>query len=257
MIRNFVRIISWHTIIVILLSCAATYVCFRYDVVVDLPTSLIGIAIVFPIVFSINAAYKRREEALGNFGSMKAHAVALFFAHRDWTPQGNSQHTVRIKELINRLLNAVHAYLISHSDDHILFEEVYRCFSNISSSIEDLRTDGMSNTEVSRANQYMRVMMIDFERMRNIALYRTPASLRAYSVVFLNLFPVLFAPYFAYLSTEYAYFTGFLIAALYGLILVSLDNIQEDLENPYDQVGVDDLNLNVVEHYNPIFTERL
>ena len=34
-----------------------------------LPTGLIGIAIVFPIVFSINAAYHRREEALGYFAA--------------------------------------------------------------------------------------------------------------------------------------------------------------------------------------------
>ena len=110
----------------------------------------------------------------------------------------------------------------------------------------------MSNTEVSRANQYLRSIIMDFERMRNIALYRTPNSLRAYSWIFLNTFPILFAPYFAFLSNEYGYATGYLVAAFYGLILVSLDNIQEDLENPYDQVGVDDLRLDVAEQYDAI-----
>ena len=42
------------------------------------------------------------------------------------------------------------------------------------------------------------------------------------------------------------------MAALYGLILVSLENIQEDLENPYDGLGADDLNLNVANQYQQV-----
>jgi len=34
--------------------------------------------------------------------------------------------------------------------------------------------------------------------------------------------------------------------------LVSLDNIQEELENPFDEVGVDDVDLNVAEQYQKI-----
>jgi len=44
---------------------------------------------------------------------------------------------------------------------------------------------------------------------------------------------------------------GHIIAILYRLVLVSLDDIQEDLENPYDAIGEDDVNLNlaVAEEY--------
>ena len=68
--------------------------------------------------------------------------------------------------------------------------------------------------------------------------------------------PVLFAPYFANLSDEYYYVTGYIVAAFYGLVLVSLDNIQEDLENPYDQVGTDDLNLDVADFYSKVLTNE-
>ena len=256
-IRDFIGVISIQTFIVILLSCIATLLCIENNIAVELPTALIGIAIVFPIVFSINAAYRRREEALGFFSSMKAHAVALYYAHRDWSPDGNQEHAVRMRDIINRLIHSVFICLTSKSNDQACFQDVYCRFSEISLSIEKLRDSGLANTEVSRANQYLRSIMIDFERMRNIALYRTPTTLRAYSHVFLNTFPVLFSPYFAYISNEYWYGTGFLIAAFYGLILVSLDNIQEDLENPYDQIGADDLKLDVMECYNPILVEDI
>lgn len=251
---DFSRMVNRHTVIVIALACVATFLCLRYDVIIDLPSGLIGIAIVFPIVFSINAAYRRREEALGHFASLKGHAVALFYAHRDWVPEKKGEHSNRIRGLIEKLLRSVHQYFINEGDDEGLFNDVYAQFSVISDSMERLRGAGVSGSEISRCNQYLRSMMIDFEKMRNIHLYRTPKALRAYSQVFLNTFPILFAPYFATLSDEYSYASGYLVAAFYSLVLVSLDNIQEDLEHPYDEVGVDDLQLDVSRHYERVLT---
>jgi hypothetical protein len=38
---------------------------------------------------------------------------------------------------------------------------------------------------------------------------------------------------------------GYLVAVVFSLVLVSLDNIQDALENPYDTVGEDDIDLDV------------
>ena len=69
---NFVRIFDWHVLLVTAFACAATYLCIDHEIAADLPTSLIAVAIVFPIVFSINAAYTRREEALRYLGLVRA-----------------------------------------------------------------------------------------------------------------------------------------------------------------------------------------
>ena len=252
----FIKVmVSVQTAIVISLACLATYLCIRFEVAVDLPTALIGIAIVFPIVFSINAAYRRREEALGYFASLKSHAISLFYAHRDWIPKSEPEHADRMKQLIEHLLQSINQCLTNPINHDESVKQIYTIFSDISRSIERLRDAGVPSNEISRVNQYMRAMIIDFERMRNIYIYRTPTSLRAYSHVFLNSFPVVFAPYFAFVSTEYFTATGYLVAVFYALVLVGLDNIQEDLENPYDQIGADDLNLNVAEYYSRILTE--
>ncbi len=248
-IRHFISIISVQTAVVVFLALAATYLCLQNDIVVELPTGLIGIAIVFPIVFSINAAYRRREEALRSFANLKAHGVALFYAHRDWVPDRESAHATRIRQLVADLLEALRASFTTAHETTEEFKRVYALFSDMSGSMEDLRKAGVSGSEISRANQYLRSMIIEYERMRNIYTYRTPTALRAYSQVFLSAFPVLFAPYFADLSARYFFSLGFLVAAFYGLVLVSLDNIQERLENPFDEIGVDDINLNVSEQY--------
>jgi len=250
-IRNFTKIVDLHTFTVVALACIATYFCLEYEVYIDLPTALIGIAIVFPIVFSINAAYRRREDALKYFGSLKAHAVALYYAHRDWVPDPASDHAMRMKSIFEELLQAIHQYFTSKGE-HNDFDRVYNHFSKLSNSMELLRDAGVAANEISRCNQYLRSMMIDFENMRNIRLYRTPTTLRAYSQVFLNIFPILFAPYFAYIANESYYASGFIVAVVYGLVLVSLDNIQEDLENPFDGIGSDDLRLDVAANYQKI-----
>ena len=251
-VTDFWKIISLQTFVVIGLSCIATAVCIWREVFIELPSALIGIAIVFPIVFSINAAYRRREEALNHFASLKGHAVSLFYAHRDWVPKEDQAHQERMKTLIEQLLRALHTYFTDEKNREVHCREVFAICSDISKSLEELRQAGVSNSEISRCNQYLKSIMIDFEKMRNIRLYRTPTSLRAYSHVFLNTFPIMFAPYFAYISDDSYAVAGYLVAIFYGLVLVSLDNIQEDLENPFDQVGVDDLKMDVADYYNSI-----
>jgi predicted membrane chloride channel (bestrophin family) len=255
-IKNFLRLLNLQTAIIILLSLLATYFCVLFDLAIELPTGLIGIAIVFPIVFSINAAYRRREEALQAFASLKAHAVAIFYAHRDWVPGKSSEHQNRIKRLIAEILQHLRNNFSDGIETEAEFQQIYSVFSKMSRSMEVLRSAGVSGSEISRANQYLRAMIIDFEKMRNILNYRTPTALRAYSQVFLNIFPILFAPYFADLSGKYFYSLGFLVAAFYSLVLVSLDNIQERLENPFDGVGVDDVNLEIADRYRQILTSE-
>lgn len=255
-LKNFWIIIDWHTLAVMILAVGVTYLCHRYGMAANLPTGLIGIAIIFPIVFSINAAYRRREEALKNFASLKSHGVALFFAHRDWAPGGeNDEHADRARRAVLDLLEGVKSYFAGNpvpgqSDRKLT--EIYGRFSSFSRSMESLRSHKVSSGEISRANQYLRSMMIDFERMRNILAYRTPRTLRAYSQVFLNAFPILFGPYFAYLGQEYYIGVGYAVAILYTLVLVSLDNIQSNMENPFDQKGRDDLKLDVVSLYESV-----
>lgn len=259
-IRDFVSVMDWQTLVVTLLAVASTYLCRRFDLLADIPISLIGLAVVFPIVFSINAAYKRREEALKFFSGLKGHAVGLYYAHRDWIPDengGESEHAGRIRKTLESVLAAIREDLGNKGRSQKSLETVFQAFSKISQSHEKLRASGVAANEISRVNQYLSKMMIDFEKMRNIAHYRTPIALRAYSRVFLNLFPIAFGPYFAYLCSEAETFpyVGYMVAVLYSLVLVTLDNLQEDLEDPYDELGADDVSLDVTDAYNRVMTD--
>ena len=83
-IKNFFSVINTKTLIVIAAACTTTYICTEMEFYYNVPTDLIGIAIVFPIVFSINAAYSRREKALEHYSLFKASALSIRYAHMHW-----------------------------------------------------------------------------------------------------------------------------------------------------------------------------
>lgn len=246
-LRDFAHVIDTHTVVIVLLSVLVTWLCRRFGFVVDLPTNLIGIAVIFPLVFSINSAYKRREDALKAYASLKAHAVSIYLAHRDWVE--DDEHEVRGRQLIGELLTAVSAYFLQNKTAVSDAKPIYTLFSQLSHSHELLRQGGMPANEVSRINQYLRALIIQFESMNNIAQYRTPLAIRAYSRIFLNTFPILFGPFFANVAYPEWPIAGYGVALVYALVLVSLDNIQDDLEKPYDGKGQDDLKLTDSEAY--------
>jgi predicted membrane chloride channel (bestrophin family) len=240
-LRQFARLIDRQTLTVMLVAVGSTYACLRFGITVDLPFALVAVAIVFPIVLTISGAFQRRESALTELAELRANLLAIYLAQRDWQQREPvSDAAARIR--IQRLHRCIRECLRQRGRPATT--AVYEQLSDLSRAIEAMRDGhGLSPSELARLNQYFRNAIANFERLRNIAGYRTPVSLRAYTQVFLNVFPVLFAPYFALVSTQGWPPLGFVMASLYSLVLVGLDNIQEGLEDPFDGVGVDDVQL--------------
>ena len=235
-------IVNYKTFIVTFLSLISTYYCHQTGLVANFPLTLVSLAIVFPIVFSINSAYRRREKALEQYAIVKGHFIGLFYASRDWVSYSPNPYPKRFIEQFEENIKAIRNLLMQeehHSLEHDKL--VYIEFDKLSKLIQELREIGLNSSEISRANQYLSKAIIAFETMRNIAYYRTPITLRAYSKVFIYSFPIIYGPYFAYTFSEYETHLAYIMPVLYCFILVSLTNIQEFLEHPYDEIGEDDI----------------
>jgi predicted membrane chloride channel (bestrophin family) len=244
--KTIFLIIDYRTVIIASLSILATYFAIRYGITAEFPLTLIGIAIVFPIVFSLAEAYKRREKALDQYGSLKAHGRILFFASRDWVVDDNKEADEDIRRIMRSILENSTMYFRSDKKDDLVEKEhkVYEDFSQMSKCIRRMRERGLPSGEVSRANQFLSKMIAAFETMKHIFQYRTPRSLRLYSKLFIYLLPILYSPYFAHIAEEYASGLDYVMPVIFSVILVGLDNIQEHLENPYDLDVQDDIILN-------------
>ena len=109
----------------------------QFGLVANFPLTLIATAVVFPIVFSIGGAYKRRENALDEYGSIKAHGRSIYFAVRDWTETTNPESVAKVEDLLGNLLKACRK-LFSESVEQMPSNEaaVYAAFSTLSTFIK-------------------------------------------------------------------------------------------------------------------------
>lgn len=243
--RTFL-IINWKTLLITSLAIASTAICLHFDIKADFPLTLIGTAIVFPIVFSIGGAYKRREVALDEYGAIKAHGRALYFAVSHWLENPPENLKAEIKIRLENLLNScTHVFTNPVSDLEDTEKNVYRSFRELSEFVKTMRSHGLPSGEASRSNQFLSKMMISFERIKHIYQYRTPRTLRTYSDIFIVILPIIYGPHFAESVTSYSYGLQFAVPIMFSVILVALDNIQSHLENPFDQQGEDDVHINV------------
>jgi hypothetical protein len=244
-LKSFFLIINYKTLIITALSVVSTYVCFHLGLTAKFPDMLVGVAIVFPVVFSISSAYNRRELALQRFSDFKGHAIAIYYATRDWTSDNDHKLPERTRELVRELLALIRSiFATDHKNDWEQNEKnIYELFSKLSGLTMEMRKHGVQSGEISRVSQYVSKMIIAFDNLKIIHVYRTPITLRAYSKVFIYIFPIIYGPYFASTFHEYSAHLEYVMPILYSFILVSLDNIQDHLENPFDEVGEDDIKI--------------
>ena len=244
-LRSFFLIINYKTLIVTALSVASAYICFHLGLTAKFPDMLVGVAIVFPVVFSIGSAYNRRETALQRFSDFKGHAIAIYFASRDWTADKENDLPVRVREIMGNMMLLIRKMFTStrRSEWDLNEKVLFEYFSKLSRLTMDMRAHGVQSGEVSRVSQYVSKLIIAFDNMKIIYTYRTPVTLRAYSKVFIYIFPIIYGPYFASTFHDFSAHLEYVMPVLYSFILVSLDNIQDHLEHPFDEVGEDDIHI--------------
>ena len=246
-LKSIAVIINAKTVVVTIMAILSTYLCLKYDITANFPLTLISTAVVFPIVFSISGAYKRRESALNEYATIKGNGKAIYFAARDWLENPECESTDKARKLLGNLLKSSDE-LFAGANETFREREVpvYECFSGLSKFIKhDLREKGLASGEVSRCNQYLSKMFVSFERIKHIYQYRTPRTLRTFSDVFITILPPLYGPYFANLGKDFSYGLVYVTPVLFALVLVSLDSIQAHLENPFDRIGEDDISFSV------------
>jgi len=246
-LKNITTILNMKTFVVTVMAIISTYFCLRYNITANFPLTLISTAVVFPIVFSIAGAYKRREAALNEYATLKGNGKAIYFAARDWLENPDDKTLDKARELLGGLLRSTDE-LFEGSIDTLRDREVsvYDSFSELSKFIKnDLRKNGLAGGEVSRCNQYLSKMFVAFERLKHIYQYRTPRTLHTFSDFFITILPPLYGPYFAHIAQDYYFGLAYVMPVLFSFVLVSLYNIQSHLENPFDKVGEDDITISV------------
>ena len=152
-------------------------------------------------------------------------------------------NTENKKEIENILLEVNHKVL-----DHLGGSD--HSTKDMDEIINKVYTFVLSKNEIistrlkDRVFRFMRDIHKSIENLHAIHTHRTPISLKAYCKVFIYIFPLIYAPVIINNIGEEAYhWITYMVVIVTEFILISLFNIQDQLEYPFDNVGMDDINL--------------
>lgn len=135
--------------------------------------------------------------------SPQANAMAIYWIHREWEPSGVSAG--KAAAALSHMFEATRLFLHTATEDRqSALKNVYAAGSALSLlNFEMSSTPATEKRPVappshaSRANQYLRFCINDFERMRVIRDYRTPEGLRLFATFLLHVLAIFLGPKFA------------------------------------------------------------
>eukprot|EP01097_Dermamoeba_algensis_P007337 TRINITY_DN4629_c0_g2_i1.p1 TRINITY_DN4629_c0_g2~~TRINITY_DN4629_c0_g2_i1.p1 ORF type:complete len:392 (-),score=70.02 TRINITY_DN4629_c0_g2_i1:38-1213(-) len=225
------------------LCVLGTLLCYHYQLFIELPVSVLASGIFFPISFGISFTFTRRETLLQTMADLKSSCVYLYLCCRDFQNPG-SDIADKMKSLCARLLHSIGLYSMHHGSS---LREIYFLFEEMTQLLIQLRAESdWVRSVVSRAYQYRRFIINDFERIRITHDYRTPSTLRAYGLFLTSLGPLLFSPYFAKLSHDFGLWAGLYTGGVVVAMTMTLFYIYEENEDPCDGFGRDNLDMDIL-----------
>ncbi len=238
-LARYLTIINYRTLITIFLSIVVPYIAYRFRIVYNLDLTLISIAIIFPLVFTIRGAFRRREKALeylSRFRSSLKTVENLINMNTNLTEKEKSA----VMNIIKETNHGLFLYLETSSEDSSAFDEkVKKLIDFIIKNKESI--SGGTKQKIFR---FTKDVVESSDNLIAIHTHRTPISLKAYCLIFIYIFPVIYTPTIINkLGEGNPEWLTYFIVILSEFILISLYNIQDQMEYPFDEDGLDDIKL--------------
>ena len=100
------------------------YECKHVGITTQIPPSMYVSVLIFPLAFSVNAAYQRREGALSHSAAFKAYCLSLYLHHRRWQFEEHVPHDFLACscEKFTQLFASVRAYVTATSEYHKAYQ---------------------------------------------------------------------------------------------------------------------------------------
>jgi len=237
------------TLIILVLSVISCYITIHYQIRFVRSTLLFTLIISFPLFFTIQEAFTRRERGLEYLSSFRASIEVTFqsFYHIKKLPdESRTEVHKRIKVIPAALLSYLKfrqttpQELYERINDVFLFMQDHRHQISTSSSLRIFR-------HLEHAYESA-LTLISLTRHGTVVAVRKMALL---GVIFSPLMeaPILFGIFEKTLATWVIY----VLCGLSSFVLIVFYTVQKQIENSFDQIGsddilVDDFELSVVSH---------
>lgn len=234
----YLAILNQKTGYVFVLCLAVTYLCFEFEFSYNLNSTFFSIAVIFPLVFTIREAFRKRESVIKQLSVFKSSLNAAYFCFSN-----NSKISNDNKKFVADKLNEVSHLFFSALRGEDYDQHAVRLKLNEVFDFVNEQGDVISNNMSLKIIRFLKDVEESMENTVGLKLHGTPISLRAYCLVFIYIFPFVFIPSLVNDLGGSAQWVVYSLSAIHGFILISLYNVQCDMEDPFDQVGLDDIKL--------------
>jgi predicted membrane chloride channel (bestrophin family) len=237
--KQYVAIMNYRTLVAILISILTPVICYKYNINYNIDLTLISIAIVFPLVFTIRSSFRRREKALEHLSQFRSSMKTVhyfFLSTPTLSVEKHQEITAVLEEISEKLM------------DHLKNDD--QNTENLDNELNKVYLFIMANQGVlsksvkDKVIRFMHDMHEATENLLAIHMHRTPISLKAYCLVFIYIFPLIYTPTIINkVGLDTTIWITYFVVVLSQFILISLYNIQDHMEYPFDDEGLDDINL--------------
>ena len=235
---KYFAIVNEKTGYVFLLCISITYLCFRFEFSYDLNLTLFSIAIIFPLVFTMREAFKARDSIIKLLSLFKSSLNAVYYCFANTKKLSGKKKqlvTSQLNELSNLFFDALNG-------DNYDPEKVRAKLNEVFDFLNENR-DSISNSLALKIIRFLKDIHTSIENTIGLKMHGTPVSMRAYCLLFIYMFPFIFIPTLLHNLGNSAPWVIYALGVVHGFLLISLYNVQDALEDPFDQVGLDDIKL--------------
>jgi len=237
---RYLIIINFRTLITLFLSLIVPFIAYEFKVFYNIDLTLMSIAIIFPLVFTIRGAFRRREKALEHLSRFRASLLTVKnYFHNSKMPDELKADSSQVLQELN---DALFGHLNTKNDDTSGYDiKLKAAFDFITTNKESI-----SNGTREKIYRFFRDVMDSADNLIAIHSHRTPVSLKAYCLIFIYIFPAVYTPTIINkIGLENPSWLTFFIVVLSEFILISLYNIQDQMEHPFDDEGLDDIKFKI------------
>lgn len=236
--RAYLGIFNWHSLLILFLALASSLAALQWQLSIHLDFLVLGLLVVFPLTLTIKEAFKRRERAIQYLSAMEASLRSFYycFANSKLDPSG--------KQLANELLykasSALHAFLTGQHQD----------IKRVSEGTDQIANFITENRKVLKGALSQKLMLSLF-RARECANFlvatkrhHTPLGIRSIALIAIYSFVIFYpASVLDQQGFQVPLWYLFAMTAFKAILLISLFNVQVQLEDPFRMGGPDSIKL--------------
>ena len=239
-IRVLFSAINYRMVLIVIETLVVYFFYDKFDFNLQIDFTILSIAIVFPLVFSITSAYQKRQDALSEFNSFRNKLIELSNLFHAVDGINKKDYSSFFKTLLGLQDNLISVLSNNESNNMDTIRNKRKEIFYILTLYKKLYNEREKDSIIRVKNE----LFESVEKLNTLKIHSTPISLRVYCLIFIYLSPLVYNSNIlaSFVNNNFLeLIVSLFFSVIIGFILMALYNIQEYIEDPFDQQGLDDL----------------